>query len=57
MKSFKDKQELQNLVNKCYSYADVCRTLELVPRGSNYTTVKNILQKNQIDVSHFNQGT
>ena len=36
-----NKQELEQIVKESSSYADVCRALEVSPRGSNYARVKN----------------
>ena len=35
------------------SIAQVCRNLSLKPAGSNYTTVKNNMEKFGIDISRF----
>ena len=49
-----NKQELEQIVKKSTSYADVCRALEVSPRGSNYTRVKKLIK--DLDISHFNKG-
>lgn len=49
-----NKQELEQIVKKSFSYADVCRALEVPPRGSYYTTVKKLIK--DLDISHFNKG-
>lgn len=49
-----NKQELEQIVKKSSSYADVCRALEISPRGSNYTRVKKLIK--DLDISHFNKG-
>ena len=50
-----NKQELEQIVKKSSSYADVCRALEVLPRGSYYATVKKLIK--DLDISHFNKGT
>lgn len=47
------KESLQELVNQCVTYADVCRKLNLVPRGGNFARVKNLIIKYELDVTHF----
>lgn len=47
------KEIMQEAVNGSYSIADVCKKLNLKPRGSNYYTVKNNCKKFGIDISHF----
>ena len=49
-----NKQELEQIVKNSFSYADVCRALEVPPRGSYYTTVKKLIK--DLDISHFNKG-
>ena len=49
-----NKQELEQIVKKSFSYADVCRALEVPPRGSYYTTIKKLIK--DLDISHFNKG-
>ena len=49
-----NKQELEQIVKKSSSYADVCRALEVPPRGSYYATVKKLIK--DLDISHFNKG-
>ena len=49
-----NKQELEQIVKESSSYADVCRALEVSPRGSNYTRVKKLIKN--LDISHFNKG-
>lgn len=47
------KESLQELVNQCFTYADVCRKLNLVPRGGNFARVKNLITQYKINTSHF----
>lgn len=49
-----NKQELEQIVKESFSYADVCRALEIPPRGSNYARVKKLIK--DLDISHFNKG-
>lgn len=49
-----NKQELEQIVKKSFSYADVCRALEVSPRGGNYVRVKKLIK--DLDISHFNRG-
>ena len=49
-----NKQELEQIVKESSSYADVCRALEVPPRGSYYATVKKLIK--DLDISHFNKG-
>lgn len=49
-----NKQELEQIVKESSSYADVCRALEVLPRGSNYARVKKLIK--DLDISHFNKG-
>lgn len=49
-----NKQELEQIVKESSSYADVCRALEVSPRGSNYARVKKLIK--DLDISHFNKG-
>ena len=49
-----NKQELEQIVKKSFSYADVCRALEISPRGGNYARVKELIK--DLDISHFNKG-
>lgn len=49
-----NKQELEQIVKKSSSYADVCRALEVSPWGSNYARVKKLIKN--LDISHFNKG-
>lgn len=49
-----NKQELEQIVKESSSYADVCRALEIPPKGSNYDRVKKLIK--DLDISHFNKG-
>lgn len=56
MKQRKNLEELKTWINDCYTVADVCRKLDLVPYGENYARVKKIIDENQLDISHFRKG-
>lgn len=56
MKKWSNKEELIQWISECYSIADVCRKLEIVPYGDNYKKVKEIIEENNLDVSHFRKG-
>lgn len=47
-------QITQEQVNLCFSIADVCRMLGLVPSGNNYRTAKEIIKN--LNTSHFRKG-
>ena len=53
--SAKTKEEIENVVKQCYSYADVCRMLGWKPIGGNYRIVHKYIEKYGIDTSHFDQ--
>lgn len=40
------KEELKKIVENSKSKADICRALELVPKGGNYTTIDRLLKAN-----------
>ena len=56
MKTWSNIDELKLWITECYTIADVCRKLELVPYGENYARVKKIIEDNKIDTSHFRKG-
>lgn len=47
------KEELEEIVKRCVSIADVCRALNIRPVGGNYKTLKHKLKSFEIDTSHF----
>lgn len=47
------KEQIQQAVDKSKSIADVCKTLGLVAKGSNYDTIKKYINLYSLDVSHF----
>jgi hypothetical protein len=48
-----NKKELEIIVKKSYSVADVCRELKIRPVGGNYKTLKKYFNIFEIDISHF----
>lgn len=48
-----DKTRLEKIVKDSLSTSEVCRKLDIRPVGGNYKTIKNYLQKFEIDTSHF----
>lgn len=52
------KEELEQFVKDSYSFAEVARKCGYSDRGgSNYTTIKKMIEQYQFDISHFtNQG-
>lgn len=53
MKNKRSKEEYEIAAKQSFSIADVCRKLDIKPVGGNYKTVKDNLEKFDIDVSHF----
>lgn len=49
----KFQEFLEQEIKNCYSYADFCRLLDLVPQGANYLKVKFLIKKYNLDISHF----
>lgn len=47
------KEQLENIVNSSFSYAECFRKLGDSALGSHYITLKNHLKKHNIDTSHF----
>ena len=48
-----DINEIKDAVKKSYSFAEVFRNLNKVKSGDSYKVLKNIIRKNDIDISHF----
>lgn len=48
-------KELPNIINDCYSYADILRKLELSTHGSNTLTAKKYVQHFNLNVEHFDK--
>jgi hypothetical protein len=47
------KELLEENVKDCYSFAELCRRLGLIPEGSNPKTLKKKMNEFNIDYSHF----
>lgn len=47
------KDEVENIVNKCYSIADFCRMVGWVTKGNSYRCFHNYVKKYNLDTSHF----
>lgn len=47
------KELLERYVKDCYSFAELCRKLELKPEGSNPKTLRKKMNEFNIDFSHF----
>lgn len=47
------KDEAKEIVKKCTSIADFCRSVGWVPRGDNYKTFHRYVKKYELDISHF----
>ena len=53
MKHKTTKDELEMIVKESLSIADVCRSLNIVPVGGNYQTVKSKVKLWNINIDHF----
>jgi len=47
------KDELEKIVANSLSIADVCRSLNVVPIGGNYRTIKSKIKLWNLDINHF----
>lgn len=47
------KELLEEKIQNCYSFAELCRRLGLKPEGSNPKTVRKKLDEFGVDYSHF----
>lgn len=47
------KELLEEAVKDCYSFAELCRKIGLIPEGSNPKTLRKKLEEFNIDYSHF----
>ena len=53
----KDREEFYiNLIKTSVSLIEVCRKANIVPTTGNYITLKRIISKNNIDISHFKRN-
>ena len=48
-----DRKGLEEAVKKSYSFAQVIKSLGLVPAGGNYKLVKELIAEQKLDISHF----
>lgn len=48
------KELLEEKIKNCFSFAELCKRLGLMPEGSNPKTVRKKLDQYGIDYSHFN---
>jgi hypothetical protein len=48
-----DVDNVKKIVKESYSYADVFRKLNKSSSGDSYTVLRNMILKNEIDISHF----
>jgi hypothetical protein len=46
-------EELIVAVESSFSIVETCRKLNIRPVGGNYKTLKIVLERNKIDISHF----
>lgn len=53
MKHRYTKEQLEEAVKKSFSIAQVCRELNIIAAGGNYSTIKQNIKNNNIDSSHF----
>lgn len=47
------KEQLETIVQSCYSYAEVLRKLGKHQTGGNQSLLKKYIERYQIDTSHF----
>ena len=52
--TFCDIDELREVVKICNSYKDICVELNKTKGGATYKIIKRIVEKYDIDISHFN---
>jgi len=53
----KDREEFYiNLIKTSVSLIEVCRKANIMPTTGNYNTLKRIISKNNIDISHFKRN-
>lgn len=52
MKNY-SKEELVQIIKKCKSKADFCRALDLKPSGSNYYTIRDLIDKYDLPTDSF----
>ena len=47
------KEQLEESVENATSIADICRDLNILPRGGNYKTIRKRLEEFNINIDHF----
>jgi 5-methylcytosine-specific restriction endonuclease McrA len=50
------KELLEEIVEKVYTFSDVCRELGLHPHSGNIKTIHRKIDEYQLDISHFNRS-
>ena len=45
--------EIINAVNESFTYADVCRKLNMIPAGGSYNVVKRYIKELNLSIDHF----
>lgn len=53
MKYKHTKKELESVISRCFSIAQVCKELNIIPAGGNYKTIRNKINNWELDISHF----
>lgn len=53
MKYRHTKEELEEVIKKSFSIAQVCKSLGIIAAGGNYKTIRNKISEFNIDISHF----
>jgi hypothetical protein len=48
-------EDLKKIISESNNFSEVLRKLNLKVSNGNYVTLKNLIQKNQINISHFNR--
>lgn len=49
------KDELEQFVKDSHNFSDLCRKLGVKPKGGNYYTIKRLIAKFNLDISHFSK--
>lgn len=49
------KDELERIVKDSHNFSDLCRKLGVKPKGGNYYTIKRLIAKFNLDISHFSK--
>lgn len=48
-----NKENFEDVIKECFSIADVCRSVGIVPNGGNYKTIKSKIKLWNINTDHF----